>query len=76
MPLSPTTLTAQIKAEINSRNPELFSTFTEGELDWLFEAIASAVVNHIRTNLVVTGTTTQPCTAGGAAGTFVSTSVS
>lgn len=75
MALSSSLLSAQIKNQVLAAN-EQFSENIGDNMDWLFDAVAVAVVNHIRTNLVVAGTTTQACSAGGATGTFLSTSVS
>jgi hypothetical protein len=39
----------------------------------LFRAIAHAIVDHIKANAVVSGTTASACTAGGSTGTCVAT---
>lgn len=69
MPMDPTTLAAEIKAAVQARN-EAFSANIEDQFDWLFEAVAEAVIEHITTNMLVTGTVT---TTSGDSGTSTST---
>jgi hypothetical protein len=68
-------LATEIKAKVQSKNAE-FSAKIEDQLDWLFSAVAEAVIEHISTNMIVTGSTAQGCTAGGATGTSTSTLIS
>ena len=80
MAMVASTLSAAIKEKVGDKNPALKNLWGDSvNMDWLFDAIAEAVIEHMTTaptNLVVTGTTTQSCTAGGAAGVFTSTSIS
>ncbi len=68
MAMNPTTLAAAIKSQVQSANPD-YAANVGSEMDWLFDAIATAVVAHIAASAVVAGTTT--CGAG--AGTCVAT---
>lgn len=72
MPMNPTTLKAEIKAAVVSANPA-YAANVGSDMDWLYEAIATAVVAHVIANALVAGTTASACAAGGAAGTCVAT---
>ncbi len=73
MPMDSAALSSEIKAKVQSKNTD-FSTNIEDQFDWLFDAVAEAVIEHIKANMIVTGSTAQPsCTAGGTTGTFNST---
>lgn len=75
MAMSSEVLSAAIKAKVEQKNTE-FAQNIEDQMDWLFDAVAEAVIDHLKTSMVVSGSTAQSCTAGGATGTFISTSVS
>lgn len=75
MPMSKDLLASEIKTKVQSKNPD-FSANIQDNFDWLFEAVAEAVIEHITGNMLVTGTTAQACTSGGATGTSTSTSIS
>ena len=72
---TPGSLAKAIKDQVSSRNTD-FKDSVGDNMDWLFEAIAEAVVDHLKGNLLVTGTTASSCTTGGAVGTFTSQNVS
>jgi hypothetical protein len=74
MALQSAQLSSSIKSKVQAKNPE-YAENIDSQMDWLFDAVAEAVVEHIQSNLEVSGTTAQSCTAGGATGTFTSTSV-
>ena len=56
MPMVAANLSAEIKAKVVSKNSDLLDSEKVGaDWDWLFEAIAEAVIEHIINNqLVVT----------------------
>lgn len=71
MPLTGTesVLSAAIKAEVTANNPD-FSENIGDDWDWLFDSIAKAVVDHVRDNILVVGTTVTTCGAGAGSGQF------
>lgn len=76
MALNSGSLAAEIKTKVESKNPD-FQPQVGDLMDWLFEAVAEAVVEHIQANAAVnvtsiTGVTASACGAGGAAGTLTS----
>jgi len=54
MPMDSNLLSSEIKAKVAEKNPELSSQFDGDGMDWLFEAISEAVVEHIQLNMLVT----------------------
>ena len=49
-----TGLAGEIKAEVATRRPQLAAYWTaEMNMDWVFDSIATAVVEHILNNMVV-----------------------
>ena len=72
MAMSGSTLAAAIKTKVQAKNPD-FQANIGDSMDWLFEAVAEATVEHIQSSAVVSTTvnvtTASACSAGGAAGT-------
>lgn len=64
MPLSAATLSAAIKTEIE--NIAGIDIIDEAELERFTDALATAIVDHITANALVTGTVTSGAGAGGA----------
>ena len=74
-------LAGEIKAQVQANNPDLLVTNTsdEGEvttndMDWLWDSIATAVINHIKANMLVVTvvSVTGSATAQAGAGTTIS----
>jgi len=77
MPLTGTedALSAAIKAKVQTNNPDFASKIGD-DWDWLFDSIAKAVVDHVRDNILVAGTTVTTCGAGAGSGVFTHVSTS
>tara|TARA_Y100000034_G_scaffold129884_1_gene187192 strand:- start:274 stop:501 length:228 start_codon:yes stop_codon:yes gene_type:complete len=55
MPMDSTILAAAIKTNVTTKNPDLAGKWSEDtDMDWLWEAVAEAVIDHITTLMVVT----------------------
>jgi hypothetical protein len=52
MALDPTALAAEMKAKVQAKNPEFLEKIGES-MNWLFEALAEAVVEHVQANAEV-----------------------
>lgn len=68
MAMNGTTLKAEIKNAVQSANPA-YAVNIGDDMDWMWEAIASAVVSHIQANALVTVTvaSVSGVTPGGSA---------
>ena len=80
MPMSPPALSSAIKSKVAANNPTLAAFWGEENMDWLFDSIAEAVVEHIIANMeVVTVVENTPAGVSPAetylAGTGASTSI-
>ena len=69
MPMDAQILAAALKDKVIKENPEFSGTIGD-QWDWLFSAVSEAVIEHIKANMIVTGSTS------GASGIFTSTSIS
>ena len=65
MALNGTVLAAGIKAKVATKNLSFVANIGN-DMDWFFEAVAEAVVEHVQASAVVTVTTASACSAGGA----------
>ena len=66
-----TGLSAEIKAKVQSKNPE-FSTNIADSMDWLFDSIAEAVIEHIVANQVVVTAVVNTAVGASPAETYLS----
>lgn len=71
MAMSSNVLAADIKARVASKNADFASKIGD-DLDWLFEAMAEAVISHIQTYATVATTVTVTSVSGVTVGAGVS----